>query len=355
MLFIKNMLLLISAGFSIFSSFNQEDISAGNVKDLLVQDWEEMYALNSEQIQLKELDKIILEGNMVNWIGKSKEELTAVFGKPKRKDKSAYHYTWWIYTDHNNYVYQFGVENEKIETVYVIGDHLKSEPVATGQTYEELNRKFSFQNEVPYENELSSYTFRLTQEDMETRPLIKINDHVFMQLYFDTFTNKLSSFRVMTADTLLTQRPYEIEYRGDLPEQPDLSDEQWEEVERGMEQQIFDITNVMRNIHGVSVLEWEQSAQSVAYSHSIDMAINDYFSHTSLNGDGLKERLDAKDVFYITAGENIAAGYIDALSAMEGWLNSEGHREALLSEDYTHLGVGVYKLYYTQNFLEQPL
>ncbi|MFB4475823.1 CAP domain-containing protein, partial [Oceanobacillus caeni] len=32
---------------------------------------------------------------------------------------------------------------------------------------------------------------------------------------------------------------------------------------------------------------------------------------------------------------------------------SEGHREALLSEDYTHIGVGVYRLYYTQNFLAQ--
>ncbi|MBR3119412.1 MAG: CAP domain-containing protein, partial [Oceanobacillus sp.] len=45
----------------------------------------------------------------------------------------------------------------------------------------------------------------------------------------------------------------------------------------------------------------------------------------------------------------------DAPAAMEGWLNSEGHREALLSNDYTHIGVGVHRLYYTQNFLGKPL
>ncbi|MDY0396277.1 CAP domain-containing protein [Virgibacillus halophilus] len=40
---------------------------------------------------------------------------------------------------------------------------------------------------------------------------------------------------------------------------------------------------------------------------------------------------------------------------MQGWLNSKGHREALLNKDYTNLGVGVYKFYYTQNFLAKPM
>jgi Uncharacterized protein with SCP/PR1 domains len=39
------------------------------------------------------------------------------------------------------------------------------------------------------------------------------------------------------------------------------------------------------------------------------------------------------------------------LAVMEGWLNSEGHRETLLNEQYNYLGVGVHRLYYTQNFL----
>lgn len=53
------------------------------------------------------------------------------------------------------------------------------------------------------------------------------------------------------------------------------------------------------------------------------------------------------------AGENIAYNYVDGPAAVEGWLNSEGHRKALLNEDYTHLGVGVDHKYYTQNFIKQ--
>ncbi|MBR8644979.1 hypothetical protein KEH51_13740 [[Brevibacterium] frigoritolerans] len=38
---------------------------------------------------------------------------------------------------------------------------------------------------------------------------------------------------------------------------------------------------------------------------------------------------------------------------MEGWLNSKGHRDAMLNEEFTGLGVGVYKNYYTQNFIKR--
>lgn len=293
--------------------------------------------------------------DLVNWIGKSEDELIQVLGNPLRIDKSAYGYSWWVYTDYKTQVIQFGINNEEIKTLYVIGDQLDTEPVQVGQTYKELNEAFSFDREVVYENNTSHYTFRLTSEDRQTRPLVKLNNDTFIQLYFDTFTDKLSSIRILTADTLLRHRPYEIEYRGPLPDQPDLSEEEWREIETGMEMQIVDVTNVMRHMHGLSPVEWEESVHRVAYSHSKDMSQNNYFSHDSLNGNGLKERLAVEDVLYSTAGENIAAGYIDALAAMEGWLNSEGHRQALLNEEYTHIGVGVYRLYYTQNFVGHSL
>lgn len=38
---------------------------------------------------------------------------------------------------------------------------------------------------------------------------------------------------------------------------------------------------------------------------------------------------------------------------MEGWLNSSAHRETLLNEQFTHIGVGVHKKHFTQNFIEK--
>jgi uncharacterized protein YkwD len=83
------------------------------------------------------------------------------------------------------------------------------------------------------------------------------------------------------------------------------------------------------------------------------MSTNQYFDHVSPTKGGLAERLAQGNVSYLLAGENIAAKYIDGIAAIEGWLNSEGHRETLLHEEYNYLGVGVYEKYYTQNFVQK--
>src|SRR5699024_10859145 len=103
-----------------------------------------------------------------------------------------------------------------------------------------------------------------------------------------------------------------------------------------------------------SPLKHDSNAQRTAYAHSKDMSKNNYFSHTSLNGDRLKERLEAEEVLYMHAAENIAAGYIDALSSMEGWLNRHIDRKTLLSYSDTQVVVGVYRFYYTLNFFQKP-
>lgn len=307
------------------------------------------------KVQPEESPSVELEGDIYQWIGESEQKLKENLGDPNRVDKSAYGYEWLVYNSSESQYIQFGVEEGKIISVYATGDNLEIAPVQSGASYEAVNDTFNFSDEISYNDGLSSYTFRLTEDDMKKRPLVQVDDSVFVQFYFDTFTSSLSSVRILTANTLLLHRPYEIEYRGNLPEQPELTEEQWNTVQAGMEQQVFDISNVIRHVHEKSHLEWDEKVSKVAYDHSKDMYENNYFSHFSLNGDGLKERLEAGEVLYASAGENIAAQYPDAPSAMEGWLNSEGHREALLSEDYNHLGVGVYRFYYTQNFLGKAL
>jgi uncharacterized protein YkwD len=83
------------------------------------------------------------------------------------------------------------------------------------------------------------------------------------------------------------------------------------------------------------------------------MSDNNDFSHTSKKFGSLSDRLEAANVAYKSAGENIAANYPDGPAVAEGWLNSKGHRESLLNAEFTHLGVGVYQKYYTQNFIRK--
>ncbi|GAA0613253.1 CAP domain-containing protein [Virgibacillus siamensis] len=307
-----------------------------------------------ETKKIMERHSVPLEGEVYQWIGKNTDALTDAFGKPVRKDLSAYGYVWWVYQKRGNQYLQFGVKDNKIVTIYAIGDNLSLEPIQIGQGYESLKDNLDLLNEVTFSKSYSSYTFQLDDQELKSRPLVKLTDHIFMQCYIDTFTNKLSAVRIVTGDVLLKHRPYAMEYRGDLPEKPNPSKKEWKRIEKGREKQIFTITNVMRNTHGKAPVKWNKPISQVAFKHSKDMAVNNYFSHYSEDGAGLKERLAANEVYYQAAGENIAAKYSDSPSAMNGWLNSEGHRQALLNTDYSHLGVGVYHYYYTQNFLKIP-
>jgi uncharacterized protein YkwD len=247
---------------------------------------------------------------------------------------------------------QVGVENGKVVTVYVMGKDVNVSPFKIGQSIEEIFSTVFIETNINIDLENSSYQFELSDTDVNMRPLIQLGD-IFAQLYFDKFTGTLSSIRFVDPPTLIKQRPYELVYRGDLLEAKPIETFEWVEIEKATEQQIFDLTNILRQRHQLQVLEWDDEVSKVAQGHSQDMFETKTFSHTSEKYGELSDRLEASDVFYQLAGENIAANYIDAPAVVEGWLNSKGHRETLLNEEYTHLGVGVYHKYYTQNFIQR--
>jgi uncharacterized protein YkwD len=283
-------------------------------------------------------------------IGVSGDEIIDKWGKPLRIDPSAYDYVWWIYKQNENSYIQVGVLEDKVVTLYAIGDDINADPFYIGQTYDEIAKQFAVEAMHSLEVENNSYRFELSEEELLVRPLVQFGD-VWAQLYIDHFTNKLSSIRYLDAATLVKQRPYELVYRGDLISARPLSQEEWLAVEKGSSEQILDITNMIRKRHELSAVKWHQETSQVALLHSKDMKDNDYFSHDSPTKGGLSDRLQEGNVKYYLAGENIAAKYIDGIAAVEGWLNSKGHRETLLNSEFTHLGVGVYEKYYTQNFI----
>lgn len=119
----------------------------------------------------------------------------------------------------------------------------------------------------------------------------------------------------------------------------------------------FHLVNAFRQYHGLPILTWCDKAAASARLHSEDMAANNYFSHTSLDGRKPGDRIKAQGISWMTYGENIDAGYGNGISAYNGWVNSSGHRANILRSSFTHLGVGFaynssssYRTYGTENF-----
>ncbi|MFD5850309.1 CAP domain-containing protein [Cytobacillus oceanisediminis] len=292
------------------------------------------------------------EKGMVSFIGKSAAELKESLGAPSRIDPSFYGYEWWIYNKSGTEYIQAGVSKNKVVSLFATGEDADIYPFKIGQPIGELYASVFFETDFNLKVKDSSYRFELSEDDLNTRPLVMVGEY-YAQLNIDRFTGTLSSVRVMDAATLIKLRPYEMVYRGELLEPPLASPAFEEDVERAKEKQILDLTNVIRVRHHLQPLKWDDMTAAAAFAHSKDMYESNDFSHTSKTYGDLSDRLEAGGVSYEAAGENIAANYTDAPAVVEGWLNSKGHRDSLLNEEFTHLGVGVYKKHYTQNFIKK--
>src|SRR5699024_1785845 len=113
---------------------------------------------------------------------------------------------------------------------------------------------------------------------MIEHPLVKLKSNLWAQLYFDKFTNKLSSVRFLDTETLLLLRPYELSYTNVLEQPPVLTDEERRNIEMGEEQEILDLSNVLRVRNDLSALVWNDDIAKVALLHSKDMKKHNYFS-----------------------------------------------------------------------------
>jgi uncharacterized protein YkwD len=174
-----------------------------------------------------------------------------------------------------------------------------------------------------------------------------------------------------------------------------------------LEQDVFELVNMQRAHNGLSALTADDRLQRAADLHSEDMAVNDYFNHNSQDGTPFYDRITAQKYSWTACGENIAVGqenayqvmfgtddlmYISDFSEsignsgfstwddvgsgwsgndwnawwgytdqMGGWMGSQGHRQNILNDYFTDIGIGYYYLetdtgdliyhhYWTQDF-----
>ena len=116
------------------------------------------------------------------------------------------------------------------------------------------------------------------------------------------------------------------------------------------------LVNRERTSRGLRALKLNPDARPVARAYSRKMFARGYFSHLSPEGESPFDRLDAANVTYNTAGENLALAPTLQL-AHEGLMNSPGHRANILSRNYSTVGIGImdggpYGLMITQNFTD---
>lgn len=105
--------------------------------------------------------------------------------------------------------------------------------------------------------------------------------------------------------------------------------------------QVFDLVNQYRNQQGLASLSYRTDLQSAVDQRAQEITTS--FSHTRPNGQQFYSILTESGIRYQSVGENIAYGQRNASAVMTAWMNSQGHRQNILSSNYSGMAVGLYE------------
>lgn len=119
--------------------------------------------------------------------------------------------------------------------------------------------------------------------------------------------------------------------------------------------EVLELVNAERQKNGHMPLKWDDSLAQLAEEHCRDMIERNFFAHDNPDGETPFDRMKNAGLSYWSAGENIAAGQASPEAVVEAWLNSPGHRQNILNEDFEYMGVsavkgGHYGIYWAQEF-----
>ncbi|OGE73707.1 MAG: hypothetical protein A3I07_02035 [Candidatus Doudnabacteria bacterium RIFCSPLOWO2_02_FULL_42_9] len=104
---------------------------------------------------------------------------------------------------------------------------------------------------------------------------------------------------------------------------------------------ILDLVNADRSLHGLSKLTLNPTLNLAALAKAEDMSSDNYFAHTSPDGETPWHWITSMGYDYTYAGENLAEGYSDPLELEKSWMESEPHRANILSPYYSDVGLAI--------------
>ncbi|WP_127530227.1 WG repeat-containing protein [Paenibacillus kobensis] len=276
-------------------------------------------------------------------IGDTEASVLARLGQPARKDISELGFTWYIYNaDYTKYM-QVGVQNGKVVGLFSNADTWKSNRgLKLGASTAEIEKRYGTGG-ASFTKGKIVYTVNASYQFLQ--------DGSYVTVYLDKHDgNKATAIQLI--DQAVEEKMATYFGKGTS------------ELRESFERQSLDLVNAFRVRYGLSALRWDGTAAGTARAHSEDMRDRGFFDHVNPDGKDPGNRMDAAGIPYGLTGENIAAGQRDAIEAYQSWVNSKGHRDNMLYDGWTHLGVGVafnaayqgnpwesdFGMYYTQNF-----
>ncbi len=124
-----------------------------------------------------------------------------------------------------------------------------------------------------------------------------------------------------------------------------------------MEKELIDLVNSERRIRNLAELQYSEKLTEVARAHSRRMKREQKMSHHFPGYPDMETRLIQKNLYFSTAGENVALTDLpDMQFVHHALMDSPKHRDNILSTRYRQIGIGIdadaNHFFITQNFAD---
>ncbi len=105
--------------------------------------------------------------------------------------------------------------------------------------------------------------------------------------------------------------------------------------------ELLSLTNQQRSSNGLPALRMDSRLNASALAKAQNMFAEDYWAHVSPSGIQPWYWFTQAGYTYQYAGENLAKDFDTSAGAMDGWMNSPGHRANILNVNYLDVGFAV--------------
>ncbi|GAA0431060.1 CAP domain-containing protein [Lentibacillus halophilus] len=257
-------------------------------------------------------------------LGDSRSDVEQQTGPPQRSSLNGYGVDWVAYhQNYRNFIMVAYNSDNKVAGLYTNQNLLPSINDITYKTSKDAVRSIF---DDPMESIRKGFV-NYQLQNKQGYDMFHV-DNKYVTIFYDKHENNTVTAMQIISDHIEQQKQ---NYFTDPSKK----------LKKGLEYQLFDLTNAARVSHGLSPLSWQQSARKTARSHSTNMAENNFFAHTNPSGQSPFDRMREDNIGFRTAGENLAAGQPSSIFAHEGLMNSLGHRKNILKTNFENLVIGV--------------
>lgn len=104
---------------------------------------------------------------------------------------------------------------------------------------------------------------------------------------------------------------------------------------------LYELTNIERQKSNLPSLTYNEKLSQAAALKAQSMLSNNYWAHFGPNGESPWDFILKTGYQYEFAGENLAKNFLFSQGVIDGWMNSQTHKDNILKKDYSEVGFAI--------------